>query len=84
MRVHCHGNQFIEQLARDNTGIVVLFTDRYLETGVCFSVYCIATTVLRFEVSAQWRNIALESFITCKPNCVRKEENVELANVAVI
>jgi hypothetical protein len=84
MHIQCRGNQFIEQLARDNPGILDVFTDRYLETGVCLSACWIATTVLvRFEGSAQWRNIAVEPVITCKPNCVQKEENLELAHVAV-
>jgi hypothetical protein len=53
MRIHCHENQIIEKLARDNPGIIDVFTDRYLETGVCLSSYCVATTVLvRFEDSA--------------------------------
>jgi hypothetical protein len=42
------------QLPSDSPGIVDVFTDRYLETGVCLSAYCVATAVLvRFEVCAQ-------------------------------
>jgi hypothetical protein len=38
------------------TTTVDVFTDRYLETGVCLTAYCIATAVLvRFEVSVQQR-----------------------------
>jgi hypothetical protein len=48
MRIRCRGN---------------LFTDRYLETGVCLSAYCIAAAVLvRFEVSAQQRAYSYTSY----------------------
>jgi hypothetical protein len=53
MRIRSHENQIIEKLAGDNPGIIDVFTDRYLKTGVCLSAYCVTTTVLvRFEVSA--------------------------------
>jgi hypothetical protein len=57
MLIRCHGNPFTEQLPSDSPGIVDVFTERCLETGVCLSAYCIATAVLvvRFEVSAQQR-----------------------------
>jgi hypothetical protein len=56
MRIRCRENPFTEQLPSDSPGIVDVFTDRYLETGVCLSAYCLATAVLvRFKVSAQQR-----------------------------
>jgi hypothetical protein len=56
MRIRCRGNPFTEQLPSDSPGIVDVFTDRYLETGVFLSATCIATVgLVRFEVSAGQR-----------------------------
>jgi hypothetical protein len=54
MRIRCRWNSFTEHLASDRTGIVDVFTGRYLEAGVCLSPYCIATDVhVPFEFCAQ-------------------------------
>jgi hypothetical protein len=57
MRIRYRGNPFTEQLPSESPHIVDVFTDRYLETGVCLFVYCIATTLfaVRFEVSPRQR-----------------------------
>jgi hypothetical protein len=46
MRIRCRRNPLTKQLPSDNSGIVDVFTCSYIETGVNFSAYCIATTVL--------------------------------------
>jgi hypothetical protein len=40
MSIDCRGNPFTEQLPSNSPGIVDVFTDRYLEKGVCLSAYC--------------------------------------------
>jgi hypothetical protein len=56
MCIHCRGKLFTEPLPSDNTGIVDVFTGRYLQPGVCLSTYSMTTAVLvLFEISAQQR-----------------------------
>jgi hypothetical protein len=50
----CHGG--CPTISLDIVSAITCLQSRCLETGVCFSAYCIATAVLvRFEVSAQQR-----------------------------
>jgi hypothetical protein len=72
MRNRCRGDPFTKQLPSDGPGIVDVFTDRYIETGVCFSAYCIATAEpVHFQVSALQRvctpQYKTEIFIDIEP-----------------
>jgi electron transfer flavoprotein alpha/beta subunit len=57
MRIRCRGNSFTEQLTSESPVVVDEFNDRYLETAVCLSAYCIETSVLAvgYVVSARQR-----------------------------